>query len=122
MPPKPKRLIALQTVAAAMEKAHGQLRPYAHAAMIGSENGDSVSPYPVPAIPYAASNCNSLTSRSGILRLAALAIVFLALVVFFVFSGGGVPPSIGANGIFRATTNSVQTGTPVSADDFLEGQ
>lgn len=120
---KAQAIRALQTVAAAMEKAHGQLRPYAHAAM-GSENGDSpVSPYPVPAIPYAASICNSLTSRSGVLRLAALAIVFLALVVFFVFSGGGgAPSSIGANGDSRATTNSVQTGTPVSADDFLEGQ
>ena len=120
---KAQAIRALQTVAAAMEKAHGQLRPYAHSAM-GAENGDSlVSPYPVPAIPYATGNHNNLTSRSGILRLAALAIVFLALVVFFVFSGNGIsPPSIGANGNSRATANSVKTGTPVSADDFLEGQ
>lgn len=121
---KDQAIRALQAVTSAMEKAHGQLRPYTYAG-IGSENRDTpVLPYPVaPAIPYTVGgHHNGLASRSGILRLTALAIVFLALAAFFMFSsGGGISSSVGANRE-SSTTPSVQTGTPVSADDFLEGQ
>lgn len=119
---KAQAIKALQTVATAMEKAHGQLRPYIHTAGAGPEKGVSLPPHTVPPISYPAEKQDGLASRSGSLRLLALVLVFLALAAFFVFSSGAfVPSSLQARGPSEAN-RSVQVGAPVSADAFLEGQ
>ncbi len=109
---KDRAVRALLAVSRAMEKAHGQIGPYAGNAS-----------YPVPAVIPSCTRGGILCRiLKWIFRAAVIVIaMFLLLVIFLWATRSGSTPATSTAAVTQQAAPPV-AGAPMSADDFLNNQ
>ena len=112
-----RAVTALMAVTRAMEHAHGQIRPVANDADTASRL------LPVPAGPRRSVSGAKRGNKNWLGAVVALALV--GILFLFMTNMGPQPmkpPVSGVNPASGSAAPAIQSGTPLSADDFLKGR